>query len=110
MEKKLPKVFVNPTEKRFTNNDRIYYSKSGEAVFENDTGEVRKTSATEKNIYQKLNDIFISERYVYKTDVEITTRSGKKRTKIIGQNKTHIITMNNELIPIVDIEDINLVN
>ena len=60
-----------------------------------------------KNIYQKLNDIFSSERYVYKAEVDIMTKDGKITTQIIGQNKTHIITMDNKLIPITDIEDIS---
>jgi hypothetical protein len=66
--------------------------------------ELRKNDS--KNIYQKINDIFSSEKYVYKAEVDIITRSGKIKTKVIGQNRTHIITMDNELISIADIEDI----
>ncbi|MBE6138856.1 MAG: hypothetical protein E7173_03910 [Firmicutes bacterium] len=110
MDKKLPKVFANPTEKKFTNNDKVYYSKNMSAIRNNEERDEGTNRIIEKNIYQKINDIFVSERYVYKADVEIITRTGKKRTKVIGQNKTHIITMDNELIPITDIEDINFVN
>ena len=110
MEKKLPKVFANPQEKNFNNNKKIYYSKENSGNYvegfksNNDNNLLRNTDS--KNIYQKLNDIFTSEKYVYKADVDITTKKGKITTKIIGQNRSHIITMDNELIPSTDIEDI----
>lgn len=110
MEKKLPKVFANPQEKTFTNNEKVYYSKDNSSLESNqksketDDGLLRGTE--DKNIYQKLNEIFTSERYVYKADVEIITKTGKINTKVIGQNRTHVITMDNQLIPITDIEDI----
>ena len=104
MEKKLPKVFANNAKKEFNNNEKVFYSKDGE------TREVSPKKHNDKNIYQKLNEIFSSERYVYKADVEIKTRSGNKKTKLIGQNNTHVITIDNELIPITDIDDINLLN
>ena len=110
MEKKLPKVFANPQEKNFTNNEKVYYSKE-KLDFEpidkksiDDSNWVR--TSDNKNIYQKLNDIFSSERYVYKADVEIITKNGLINTKLIGQNRTHVITMDNKLIPITEIEDI----
>lgn len=103
MDKKLPKVFANKVDKKFNNNEKIFYSKDGSQ--ENDI-ELKKN---EKNIYQKINEIFSSERYVYKADVEIKTKNGMIKTKVIGQNKTHLITLDNELIPITDIEDINYI-
>jgi len=113
MEKKLPKVFANLTEKKFTNNEKVYYSKEGLRTQDNVNSDNYRETKTEsietKNIYQKLNDIFSSERYVYKAEVDIVTKRGVKRTKVIGQNRTHIITMDNELISIADIEDINFV-
>ena len=59
------------------------------------------------NINQKINNIFNSNKYVYKADVVITTKDGKVVKKIIGQNKTHLITIENELIPISNILDID---
>lgn len=110
MDKKLPKVFANPQEKTFTNNKRVYYSKDNSSLESTikyqDTSNELLRSTEEKNIYQKLNEIFTSERYVYKADVEIRTKEGKLNTKLIGQNRTHVITMDNQLIPITDIEDI----
>lgn len=105
MEKKLPGVFANKIDKEFNNNEKVFYSKE-----KDDENKQEKTKLKEsKNIYQKINEIFSSEKYVYKADVEIKTRNGIIRTKVIGQNKTHLITLDNELIPIVDIEDINYI-
>lgn len=112
MEKKLPKVFVNPPEKKFENNEKVYYSKDNfgyEMRSETKKTDERDVGTEYKNVYQKLNDIFASERYVYKADVNITTRTGNIKTKIIGQNRTHIITMDNKLIAISDIQDINFI-
>lgn len=113
MEKKLPKIFANPQPKKFDNNEKVYYSKEESEIQLNSgletTDDKLLRNSESKNIYQKLNDIFSSERYVYKADVVILTKNGKITTKIIGQNRTHIITIDDKLIPITDIEDISFV-
>lgn len=116
MEKKLPKVFANKIEKEVGNNKNVFYSsKDGLA---DDNLDIRSNSSDDfanrvkdglikpKNVYQKLNDIFTSSRYVYKADVEITLKSGVVTKRIIGKNSNHLITIDNELIPISDIIDI----
>lgn len=103
MDKKLPKVFANKVDKKFNNNEQVFYSK------EDNQKEDVETKQEGKNIYQKINEIFSSERYVYKADVEIKTKTGIIKAKVIGKNKTHLITLDNELIPITDIEDINYI-
>ena len=111
MEKKLPGVFANKLDKKINNNDRVYYS-SNEKEIENHSQNNVMDSVTEKqlNINQKINNIFNSNRYVYKADVVIKTKDGELLKKIIGQNATHLITMDNELIPVSDIIDINFSN
>ena len=59
-----------------------------------------------RNIIQKINDIFASPNYIYKANVKITTKEGTTSKRIIGRNKDYIITMDNNLIPIKDIIDI----
>lgn len=112
MEKKLPGVFANKIEKTFTNNKQVDYSSRsiGDEVNSNESKNDTHFSALEKNINQKLRDIFGSPRYVYKADVKITTKSGVIQKKIIGQNNTHLITIDNELIPITDILDIGFID
>lgn len=117
MERKLPSVFANKIEKEVGNNKRVFYSsKDG---LDDGVTETRASSTTDdfaqrakdnlvkpKNIYQKLNEIFSSSRYVYKADVEITLKDGVVTKRIIGKNSNHLITIDNELIPISDIIDI----
>ena len=101
MDKKLPKVFANRIEKNIENNERIYVaSKSVE----------EKEEKKDTNINQKIKTIFNSKNYIYKAEVEITTSSGKMLKKVIGKNGNHLITIDNEIIPIDTILDIQLKN
>lgn len=104
MNKKLPKVFANKIDKNIVNNKKVYYSSEANRVEESST----KRNIDDKNIYQKISDIFSSEKFVYKANVDIKLKSGTKTVKIVGHNNIYLITMDNELIPISDIEDINL--
>ena len=117
MDKKLPGIFANKIDKKLHNNENVYYSSSRSAevddlsqVTEVSSKDDKKSSSPSLNINQKINNIFNSNKYVYKADVSITTKEGKVIKKIIGQNKTHLITMENELIPISDIIDIEFAN
>ena len=102
MDKKLPKVFANKINKNIANNKKISYSeRDNEKEMKIDSGKVN-ISGSQKNINQKINDIFNSTRYVYKADVEIKLKDKTIVRKVIGQNQ-------NELIPISDILDINFV-
>lgn len=111
MDKKLPGIYANKIDKKLTNNESVYYSSSN--INENRTvsplaDEPKKFDGL--NINQKINNIFNSNKYVYKADVIITTNEGKMIKKIIGQNNTHLITIENELIPISNILDIEFNN
>lgn len=119
MAKKLPSVFANKIEKEVGNNKSVFYS-SKEPVDGNpglesiDNGNVddsfvrraQDSMVKPKNINQKINDVFNSSRYVYKADVELTLKDGVVTKRIIGKNANHLITIDNELIPISDIVDI----
>ena len=101
MKKKLPRVFQVPVDKEAGNNNKVFYSK--------EEMKIPNTKQTyEKNINQKIKDIFKSPSYIYQADVIITLRDNIINKKIIGKNQTHIITNENELIPITDIIDIKL--
>ncbi len=95
MNKKLPKVFANKIEKINKTNEVYNVSKNEEEIVKNN-----------KNIYQKINDIFSSYRYVYKADVIITTNKGEFTKRIIGKKGDNLITFDNELINISNIIDI----
>lgn len=106
MENKKPKIFANKIEKDIKNNEKYFYSN----MEEKQENKEENNEKPEKNVSQKINDIFSSTRYVYKADVDIKLKDSELKTKIIGKNKTHLITIDNELIPISNIEDIKFSN
>ncbi len=110
MKDKLPKVFANSLNKQIKNNERVYHFKENEneAETEKKSKTVQEKMVQPDSINDKINALFKSARYVYKLDVEITTKSGTLKKKIIGKNKTNLITMDNELIAITDILDIKV--
>ena len=105
MKKKLPGVFPGKVKKGSGNNDQVFYSKEKNTINNN-----KNTNKKEKNIYQKINTILNSPNYVYKADVIITLKTGEIEKRIIGRNKTHLITIENELVPIANIINIKLKN
>lgn len=106
MEKKLPKVFANKIDKNLKNNETVFYDRGNKEI-EEVQKEKRKVIVDDTiALNQKINKIFGSSRYVYKADVDITTKEGKISRRVIGRNKNELITMDNELIKISDIIDI----
>ncbi len=106
MDKKLPGIFANKIDKPLGNNEKVAYGTKEKQVEKED----RSVGITGKNINQKIRDIFASPRYVYKADVKIVTKNGTFKKKIIGQNNIHLITIDNELLPISDIVDIAFID
>ncbi len=103
MKDKLPKVFANSFSRQISNNEKVYHvRKDFSEPLEN-----KKVPA--ENINNKINALFKSSKYVYKLDVEITTATGVSKKRIIGKNKSNLITLDNELIAIEDILDIKIV-
>lgn len=102
MEKKLPGVFANKVNGKAGNNEDVYcsFDKKEERTVE------APSKLMGKNVNQKINEIFNSNSYIYKADVKITLKSGTVTKRIVGRNATHLITIDNELIPITDIVDI----
>ena len=103
MSKELPKVYANKIEKNIENNKEYVVSKNEE---KKETNNISENTSIEKNINQKINEIFSSYKYVYKADVVITTEKGEIVKNIIGKNGNNLITMDNELIDINSIKDI----
>jgi len=109
MDKKLPKVFANKIDKQLNNNESVYYGNDVRGVKEDIPKGVNKAPLS-GSVNQKINAIFNSPNYIYKADVEIKLNGKKVTKRIIGKNNTHLITIDNELILISDIEDINFTN
>lgn len=94
----LPKVYVNPIDKKFDNVQNIY------------TGQFQDRSG-EKDISltSKINNIFSSKDFVYKKRVLITTINGKKEKIIVGKTNNALLTLSGEKININDIYDIDII-
>ena len=101
MKKKLPGVFPGKVSSTAGNNIKIAYvgkEEPAERMVETSSGE---------NVNQKINKIFNANNYIYKADVVIKLKDGSTLNKrIVGKNNLHLITMENELIPVTDIVDI----
>lgn len=108
MEKKLPKVFVNQTQKDFKNNERIYVAHPEERIEQQEESHL-KLDLHGLDVKQKIRAIFNSKNYIYKAEVEIKDKNGTYKRKIIGKNGNNLITMDNEIIAIDQIEDIRLI-
>ncbi|MBR2833107.1 MAG: hypothetical protein IKE75_01505 [Bacilli bacterium] len=93
INKKIPKVFQNEVNSD-GNNEKVSYT--------------NKNKSEGTNINKKIEEIFNSKSYVYKADVDIKLNSGWTNKRIVGRNSSNLITMENELIPIVNILDIKM--
>lgn len=93
MNKDLPKVYASPIDKKFTNNNDIYYGKSTD-----------RTSTV--NVFEKINQIFASPYHVYKSNVLIKTRNKEYKTTIVGKSGNYLLCLNGDKINMLDIEDI----
>lgn len=112
MDKKLPKVFANKIDKNLNNNEKVYVAKgsSETLIKEENNRQSDRIDLRGMNINQKIKAIFNSKSYIYKADVEVVQNGQKMIKKIIGKNGNHLITIDNEIIPIETIEDIQLAN
>ena len=89
MKKKLPNIYKNNINKTLNNNKRVFYS-------------ANNSSDNNKHIYS-IDDLF-KQNEIYRTSVLITLNDNTKIEKIIiGRSIKHLITKDNELIPIDNI-------
>lgn len=94
--KDLPHVFRG--EVKENTNSNMEYTRASE--------EKKNTLKIDKTIPQKINDIFSSNSYVYKSEVIIKTKDKTLTKQLVGKNKDNLITLDNELIPLDQIIDI----
>lgn len=105
MKKEIPKVYANKIDKKIENNCKVCITKNDEVV-EKKEKIAKEPNIVQKDIHQKIKEIFNSNKYVYKADVLITLKDETITRRIIGKNNSQLITIDNELIPIDDIVDI----
>lgn len=93
--KDLPKVFANRIDKDIRNAQDVYYGSNHRSV--------KKDSVS---VIRKINNIFASPHHVYKSKVKITTSNSVLEKTIVGKTSTDLITIDGELIKIINILDI----
>ena len=92
-----PKMYRCETNKSFTNNQNIYASyQSNNNHKVTDIIDVRK----------KINNLFNSPDFIYRTKVNIVTEEGILTKKVVGIYNNNLVTIDNEQIPINLIKDI----
>lgn len=100
--KKLPNIYQGNFPKKINNNKKICYLKTPEQPFE----EKREDRQTPAEIQQQIREIFSSLSHPYTIPVIIKTKEKVYETYLIAKNKNNIITLDNEIIDISDIESI----
>ena len=92
-----PKMYRGEVRKDINNNRSIYASYSDKFEIKSyDNSEVRK----------KINDIFSSNTFIYRTKVNIVMDNEVLTKKVIGVYNNNLVTIDNEQIPINMIRDI----
>lgn len=96
--KELPKVYATNISKEFHNTQDLFYG--------NDRNDNVKDTVS---VIKKINNIFSSSRHVYKSRVKITLNDRVVDKVIVGKTNTDLITIDGELIKIINILDIKQV-
>ncbi len=93
--KDLPRVFANKIDESINNDQELFYG--------NMRGESPKDDLS---VVKKINNIFADSHHVYKSRVRITLKNGIVEKVIVGKTSSELITIDGELIKIIDIVDI----
>jgi len=92
-----PKMYRCEAKKEFNNNRSVYASYSNNNTFKAyDSNEIRK----------KINNLFSSPNFIYRTKVNIVVDNQVLTKKIVGVYNNNLVTIDNEQIPINLIQDI----
>ncbi len=107
MHDNLPKVFKNTITKDSDNNQKIYYS------FIDKEKKSKKTKMSMEDFQNldtdaKIKYIMRTPKYIFNINLEIITKYETLQTQIIGRKDNYIVTKDNRLLPINDIEDIKV--
>lgn len=101
MKKELPKIFKKDVNSNHTHNKKVYYSSEKENLVRSTTIKEDKSSVEEK-----IRKLFKSSRYIFNINVLIKTDKKDYDTKIAGKVKNSLVTVDNDVIPIIEINDI----
>jgi len=94
--KELPKVFANKINENINNTQDIFDERDRYIEKKKD----------KLSIVRKINNIFASPNHVYKSRVKIKFKDKIEEKVIVGKTNTHLLTIDGDLIRIIDIMDI----
>lgn len=110
--KKLPKIFQNEFSKTINNNKKVCYLKEEKSIndrLSSKVEEYREESISDQSsINTTLSKIFNGIGYPYNIPVTIETKEKTYNTSLIAKTNYHVITLDNEVIPISEILNITI--
>lgn len=110
--KKLPKIFQNEFNKPINNNKKVCYLKEEEQINNRLSSKVEEYKEEPIQDYQSimttLSKIFSGMGYSYNIPVTIETKNKTYNTNLIAKTNYHVITLDNEVIPISEILNITI--
>ena len=95
MKNNFPKVYANKIDKKIDNSQE--YTTVNERTIK---------TLTKTELDKKINNIFKSNKYIYKIKVQIETDNGLFEKTLVGKNHIGLITLENEIINYNTIKDI----
>lgn len=101
MKKKLPEIFRMKVESSHINNKKVYYGSDEK----NQPRQIKDLDSS-MSVEDKIKKLFKSSRYIFNIDVIIKTDKKVYDTRIAGKVKNSLVTIDNEVIPIIEINDI----
>lgn len=95
---KKEKIFANKIKEKIGNNQSVCeVEESNDLIIE---------TKDNKNVEEKLNDLFNTNGYIFNTNVKIITNDKTYNTKIASRVGDNLITLDNDVIRINEIKDI----
>lgn len=104
MKKELPGIFKKDVDNNHCHNKKVFYANKEETEFQRSP--LYTDSNSDFTVEDKIRKLFKSSRYVFNINVIIKTDKKVYNTKIAGKIKNSLITVENEIIPIIEINDI----
>lgn len=104
MKKELPGIFKKNVDDNHCHNKKVFYATGERNIKEKETINIDKNSGF--TVEDKIRKLFKSSRYIFNIGVIIKTDKKDYDTKIAGKVKNSLITVENEVIPIIEINDI----
>ncbi len=104
MKKELPNIYKKEIRNQMKVNRDVYHIPNSENTSK--TEKYTDDLNREMSVEEKLKRLFQSRRYIFNIEVEIITKRKNYHTKIAGKVKNSIVTIDGEVIPVIEIEDI----